>query len=382
MESVSVSAALHLSTGNRSAKLKAQARRASIPMVAHPAVIPSEDRPATIPMAGLPAPIPRAGLPAAIPALATRVVTRVTVAPDLVMAMSANLRVPASRAVPGVIHVGSRDRRVRGRGLVAVSKDEVARTCQLTREQLADPAGISTLVASRRVRVLVVEDHTLLGSAIARFLDAEADLSVVSVARTGAEAALVAARERPDVVLMDCRLPDMSGPAAAALIRTAVPAAVFVFHSAYDSEPILLDAIDSGAVAYLAKSATADDIVEAIRRAALGEILIPVGFFAQAVARQREGLGERHRHQELRLLFTPRELEVLNLLAAGLATIAIAEQLNIAAHTVEWHVRHVIEKLQVHSKLQAVIEAVRQGLVELGGSPIASGPIALDVHAV
>ena len=296
--------------------------------------------------------------------------------------MSANLRVPASRAVPDVIHIGSRDRRVRGRGLVAVSKDEVARTCQLTREQLADPAGISTLVASRRVRVLVVEDHTLLGGAIARFLDAEADLSVVSVARTGAEAALVAARERPDVVLMDCRLPDMSGPAAAALIRTAVPAAVFVFHSAYDSEPILLDAIDSGAVAYLARSATADDIVEAIRRAALGEILIPVGCFAQAVARQREGLSDRRRHQELRLLFTPRELEVLNLLAAGLATIAIAERLDIAAHTVEWHVRHVIEKLQVHSKLQAVIEAVRQGLVELGGSPIASGLIALDIHAV
>jgi ATP/maltotriose-dependent transcriptional regulator MalT len=65
----------------------------------------------------------------------------------------------------------------------------------------------------------------------------------------------------------------------------------------------------------------------------------------------------------------------------GLATIAIAEQLDIAAHTVEWHVRHVIEKLQVHSKLQAVIEAVRQGLVELGGSPIASRLIALDVHA-
>ena len=372
MASVSVSAALHLSTGNRSAKLKGQARRASIPMVARPAVIPSEDRPATIPMAGLPAPIP---------AMATRAATRATEA-DLITAMSANLRVPASRAVPDVIHIGSRDRRVRGRGLVAVSKDEVARTCQLTREQLADPAGISTLVASRRVRVLVVEDHTLLGSAIARFLDAEADLSIVSVARTGAEAALGAARERPDVVLMDCRLPDMSGPAAAALIRTAVPAAVFVFHSAYDSEPILLDAIDSGAVAYLARSAPADDIVEAIRRAALGEILIPVGFFAQAVARQREGLSERHRHQELLLLFTPRELEVLNLLAAGLATIAIAERLDIAAHTVEWHVRHVIEKLQVHSKLQAVIEAVRQGLVELGGSPISSGPIALDVHAV
>lgn len=237
------------------------------------------------------------------------------------------------------------------------------------------------MVASKRVLVLVVEDHALLGSAIARFLDAEADLKVVSVARTGAEAASAAAREKPDVVLMDCRLPDMSGPLAAGMIRAAVPGAVFVFHSAYDSEPILLDAIDSGAAAYLAKSATADDIVEAIRRAALGEILIPVGFFAQAVARRRGVLTERRRHDELLLLFTPRELEVLNLLAAGLATNAIADRLDIADHTVEWHVRHVIQKLQVHSKLQAVIEAVHQGLVELGGAPIASGLIALDVHA-
>jgi DNA-binding NarL/FixJ family response regulator len=297
------------------------------------------------------------------------------------MAMSANLRVPASRAVPEIIHGGSRDGRVRARGRTRVAMDEVVPTCQLTREQVDDPAGVSTLVASRRVRVLVVVDQALLGSAIARFLDAEADLSVVSVARTGAEAALVAAREMPDVVLMDCRLPDMSGPVAAGMIRAAVPATVFVFHSAYDSEPILLDAIDSGAAAYLAKSATADEIVEAIRRAALGEILIPVGFFAEAVARQRDVLTERRRHEKLLLLFTPRELEVLNLLAVGLATTEIGERLEIADHTVEWHVRHVIEKLQVHSKLQAVIEAVHQGLVELGGSPIASGPIALHVHA-
>jgi DNA-binding NarL/FixJ family response regulator len=347
-----------------------QARRASIPMGAHPAVSLPQDRPATIPMAGP---------PAAIPALATWVATRTTVEPDLIPAMLANLRVPASRAVPEIVHVRRRDGQLRARDLVDVAKDEVAGTCQLTSEQLSDPGGNPTFAGSRRVRVLVVEDHALLGNAIARFLDAEADLSVVGVARTGAEAASVAAREMPDVVLMDCRLPDMSGPVAAGMIRTAVPAAIVVFHSAYDSEPILLDAIDSGAAAYLAKSATADDIVEAIRRAAHGEILIPAGFFAKAVARQREGVTERRRHEELLVQFTPRELEVLNLLADGLDTTAMAERLGIADHTVEWHVRHVIEKLQVHSKLQAVVAAVHQGLVDLGGSAIASGLSALDI---
>jgi len=244
-----------------------------------------------------------------------------------------------------------------------------------------DPSVKPVCAVSNGVRVLVVEDHPLLGTAFASFLNAEADLTVVGVARTGAEAACVAARETPDVVLMGCCLPDMSGPTAAGMIREALPAAVFVFHSAYDSEPVLLDAIDSGAVAYLAKSATAGEIVDAIRRAARGEILIPVGFFAEAIARRRNVSIEGRRHKELLMTFTPRELEVLKLLAAGHATPAIADRLHIAAHTVEWHVRHLIVKLKVHSQLQAVVEAVRQGIVELGLPEIANVQIALDAHA-
>jgi DNA-binding NarL/FixJ family response regulator len=281
--------------------------------------------------------------------------------------MLTNLRVPASRAVPEIVHVRRNDGQLQAQDLVDVAKDYAARDCQLTSEQASDSCGNSTLAGSGRVRVLLVEDHALLRSDIARFLDAEADLSVVGEAGTGAEAASVAARERPDVVLINCLLPDMSGSVATGMIRAAVPAAVFVFHSAYDSEPILLDAIDSGASAYLAKSATAGDIVETIRRAAHGEVLIPAGFFAKALARQREGVTERRRHEQLLVQFTPRELEVLKLLARGLDTTGMADRLRIADHTVEWHVRHVLEKLQAHSKLQAVIAAVHLGLVDLGG---------------
>jgi DNA-binding NarL/FixJ family response regulator len=330
-----------------------QGRPATILKAGHPATILKAGHPATILKAGHPATILKAGHPAAIPPLATPAATpaaTLATETDLVTVMMSSLRVPARMAVPEIL-------------------------------QLRDPAEKPAHAALSRVRVLVVENHVLLASTLAGFLNAEADLNVVSVARTGAEAVLVATRETPDVVLMGCRLPDMSGPMAAGLIRTAVPTAVFVFHSAYDSEPVLLDAIDSGAAAYLAKSATADEIVEAVRRAALGEILIPVAFFAQAIARKRDVFIERRRHKELLLGFTPRELEVLTLLAAGLATAAIADQLDIAIHTVEWHVRHLIVKLKVHSQLQAVIEAVRQGIVELGRPEIASGQIALEVHA-
>jgi two-component system nitrate/nitrite response regulator NarL len=213
--------------------------------------------------------------------------------------------------------------------------------------------------------VLVVQDHPLLASAIARVLESEKDLTVCGIARRGDEAAKLAAVEQPSVVLMDFLLPDSSGPVAAAKIRSAVPNAAIVFHSAEESEDALLDAIDAGAIAYLTKSATADQIVEAVRRAFVGEVLIPVSLFAKAIARQRRAVVDRQARAKLLAAFTPRERDVLRLLAEGQDTATLARRLGIAPHTVEWHVSHLIEKLRVHSKLQAVIAAARAGLIEL-----------------
>ena len=215
------------------------------------------------------------------------------------------------------------------------------------------------------VRVLVVQDHPLLASAIAKILNSNEDLTVCGVAKSGLEAANLAAREEPSVVLMDFRLPDLSGPAAAANIKSAVPAAAIVFHSADETETSLLDAIDAGATAYLTKSATADQIIEAVRKAAVGEVLIPVSLFAKAIVRQRKTVTDEALRQKVAAQFTPRELDVLRQLAEGHDTSTLASRLGIAPHTVEWHVRHVIEKLGVHSKLQAVIAAARLGLIEL-----------------
>ena len=216
-----------------------------------------------------------------------------------------------------------------------------------------------------KVRVLVVQDHPLLASAIARVLDSQEDLFVCGIAPSGDVAAKLAAQEQPSVVLMDFLLPDMRGPVAAARIRSAVPTAAIVFHSAEDSESALLDAIDAGATAYLTKDATADQLIEAVRRASIGEVLIPVALFAKAIARQRKVFTDTQARQKLFAEFTPRELDVLRLLAEGHDTGTMARRLGIAPHTVEWHVSHVIEKLQVHSKLQAVIAAARMGLIEL-----------------
>jgi DNA-binding NarL/FixJ family response regulator len=205
----------------------------------------------------------------------------------------------------------------------------------------------------------------MLASAITEILEGEPGLCVVALVRTGAEAVRFATREAVGVVLMDYRLPDMTGGAAAGGIRTARPETPIVFHTADDSETALLDAIDAGASAFLTGSATAGEIVEAVRRAFQGEVLIPVALFARAIARQRRLAIEHGEREKILAEFTPRELEILGVLAKGLDTPTIADRLGIAPHTVEWHLRHVIEKLRVHSKLQALVAAVRLGLIEL-----------------
>jgi DNA-binding NarL/FixJ family response regulator len=215
------------------------------------------------------------------------------------------------------------------------------------------------------IRVLLVQDHPVLASAIVEILEGEPGFSVFAVARSGADAVRIATQEAVGVVLIDYRLPDMTGAAAAGAIRSARPETAIVFHTADDSETALLDAIDAGASAYLTGSATAGEIVEAVRRAEQGEVLIPVALFARAIARQRRHAVEQVERETLLAEFTPRELEILRVLAKGLDTPTIAGHLGIAPHTVEWHLRHVIEKLRVHSKLEALVAAVRLGLIEI-----------------
>ncbi|TMC69375.1 MAG: response regulator transcription factor [Chloroflexi bacterium] len=218
------------------------------------------------------------------------------------------------------------------------------------------PDDLISSAKDSRLRVIIVQDHPLLASAIEGILEAEPDITVRGIAWKGGDAASLAAREKADVALLDFHLPDVSGPAAADMIQAALPSAAIVFHSGDESESDLLDAIDAGATAYLTKSAAGHQIVE---------VLIPAGLFAKAIARQRRADTAAAEHQKLVAQFTPRELQMLHLMAEALDVDLIAERLGIAPHTVEWHIRHVIEKLRVHSKLQAVIEAARRGLITL-----------------
>jgi two-component system nitrate/nitrite response regulator NarL len=215
------------------------------------------------------------------------------------------------------------------------------------------------------IQVLVVQEHPMLARELVEILEREPGVSVHAIARTGADAVLAATGRQIGVVLIDYRLPDMTGAAAAGLIKRARPETAIVFHTADVSEDAMLDAIDAGACAYLAASATADEVVEAVRRADQGEVLMPAAPFVRAIARRRKVATDELEREKLVRQFTARELDVLRLLALGYDTMAMAKSLGIAPHTVEWHIRHAVEKLRVHSKLQALITAVRLGVVDL-----------------
>ena len=214
-------------------------------------------------------------------------------------------------------------------------------------------------------RVLIVEDHAILAGAIAEILSSEPGITVCGTVTTADAAVSASLGLKPNVALLSYRLPDVGGISAAGMIRNAAPGAAIVFHTADDKESALLDAIDAGATGFLTRSASSETIIEAVRRAARGEVLIPAALFAKAIARQRDRAHQAQERDRLFASFTKRELEILHLLADGLDTTTVADRLQIADHTVEWHVRHVIEKLQVHSKLQAVIAAARRGIIEL-----------------
>jgi DNA-binding NarL/FixJ family response regulator len=234
------------------------------------------------------------------------------------------------------------------------------------------PAAVSTDIReepspvhgrdARPIRVLLVDDHQLLIDALTHVLAREPGLEVVGVARSVGEAKL-AARERMDVVLMDYRLPDGTGADATRFIKSRWPNVRVIMLTAVTDDETVLDSIQAGADGYLTKDRAIADVVDAVRAADAGEILLPravIFGIAQRVAAARERSAARNPIEQL----TPRELEVLRALAEGLASNQICERLFIAPNTLRTHVQNIMSKLRVHSKLEAVAVALRYRLVD------------------
>jgi two-component system nitrate/nitrite response regulator NarL len=216
-----------------------------------------------------------------------------------------------------------------------------------------------------RTRVLVVEDFPVMADALVRLLEAAGDMDVVGHASTVIEAVHQAAEKTPDVVLMDLWLPDGTGiDAAMAMAGQPSPPAV-VFLTGERSEGAILDALAAGASGFLEKTGPGDDIADAVRRVGRGEILFPREQMARLLAERRLGDSDRRRASLLASRLTGREMEVLALMAAGLLSPTIAEHLMIGVTTVRTHVQSILEKMEAHTKLEAVATAMKYGIIEI-----------------
>ena len=203
------------------------------------------------------------------------------------------------------------------------------------------------------VGVLVVDDHALVRTGVVNIISHEPDLRVVAEASNGAEAVVEFARHRPDVVLLDLRMPVMEGVEAVRQIRELDPAARVIILTTYDTDEDISRALKAGAKAYVLKDISAEDLVSSIRTVLAGKTYIAPA----AAAKLAEGVT--------RVQLTPRELATLKLLADGKANKEIASELDISERTVKTHLGHLFEKLGVTSRTEAIKVATRRGLVRM-----------------
>lgn len=217
------------------------------------------------------------------------------------------------------------------------------------------------------IRVLIVDDHRVAAEALAWLLSGYPNITVIGWAESVSEAIAIADDERADVAIVDFRLSGERWSEAAAAIRLHRPATSVVIVNAEESDEVLIDAVEAGVAGYLVKSASGAEVVAALRRAVTGEALIPARRLADVLARQRQLAKRREEQAQLLGSLTQREREILEMMARGLDNRTMAKELGIGYSTVRSHVRGVLEKFGVHSKLEAVVRAMELDL--LGAEP-------------
>jgi DNA-binding NarL/FixJ family response regulator len=217
-------------------------------------------------------------------------------------------------------------------------------------------------------RVLVVDDHEVFSDAVAMLLARQPDVELIGSARDVDEAMRlvdVDPDDRPDVVLMDLDLPGGSGILATRRIRELSPQSKVVVLTALQDPEVIADALAAGACGYVPKTRAVEELMDVVRRAAAGELVMPERDLAPVLEQLRSSQARPENDRLLHRL-TPRETEILRDLAAGETTTQVAGHLGISALTVQSHVKSVLAKLGVHSKIEAVTLAWRLGLAPTG----------------
>lgn len=207
------------------------------------------------------------------------------------------------------------------------------------------------------VRVILADDHTVMRQGVRMLLTLDPDIEVVGEASNGQEAVELAHQLKPDVVLMDLLMPVMDGLTAITVIRRDLPQTEIVALTSVLEDSVVTDVVRAGAIGYLLKDASGEDVIRAVKSAAAGQVHLS----PQAAAKLIKDVRTPEQAQAL----TQREIEVIKLLARGYSNKEIAQTLNIGEKTVHSHVGAILSKLRVPSRTQAALYAIRTGLVSL-----------------
>jgi two-component system NarL family response regulator len=217
----------------------------------------------------------------------------------------------------------------------------------------------------RRLRVLIVDDHALFRRGLQMVLGGEPDIEVVGEASDGGEAVEKAKALKPDVVLMDVRMPRRSGIEAAGEIRAELPEAKILMLTTSDEEADLYEAIKAGASGYLLKEISIEEVPDAIRSVWSGQSRISPSMASKLLTEFAAMSQRANDPKAAGAQLTPREMQVLRLVAQGLNNKDIADQLFISENTVKNHIRNILDKLHLHSRMEAVVYAVKEKLLDI-----------------
>lgn len=211
------------------------------------------------------------------------------------------------------------------------------------------------------IRVFIADDHAIVRNGIAALLATEPDIEVIGDASNGGEAVLAAKELHPDVILMDLVMPEMDGIQAIQQIRTHDPDARILVMTSFATDEMVFPAIKSGALGYLLKDSSPEELVNAIHQVYRGE----PSLHPQIARRMLQEISQPSTQTRTEEPLTERELEVLKLIARGMSNQEIAEQLVISETTVRTHVSRILSKLHLASRTQAALYALKEGLADL-----------------
>jgi DNA-binding NarL/FixJ family response regulator len=218
------------------------------------------------------------------------------------------------------------------------------------------------------IKILIADDHAVVRDGTRQILEQEADLEVIAEAADGAEAIKLAGSTRPDVAIIDISMPGIDGIEATRQIKKLYPAIAVLILSAYDDDQFVFSLLEAGAAGYLLKSVRGRELIEAVRQVHAGESVLHPAIARKVLNRFVPGSGKGAGHKSAEVL-SDREIEVLRYATRGLSNQDIADELCLSLRTVQAHLGHIFNKLQVSSRTEAVVRALKEGWVTLEDIP-------------